>query len=69
MADSKLRLQIITALDAVGLKATKQQIDGIQKSIKGTGNSGVQMGQKLGGALNKLPGLAGDIAEQFGKIG
>lgn len=40
MADSKLRLQIITALDAVGLKATKAQIDGVEKSIRNVGKSG-----------------------------
>ena len=33
MADSKLRLQIVTALDNAGIKATKEQIDSLEKSI------------------------------------
>jgi hypothetical protein len=40
MADSKLRLQIVTALDAAGIKATQQQIDGLEKSLKRLNNSG-----------------------------
>ena len=34
MADSKLKLSIVTALDNAGIKATEQQIDGMMKSIE-----------------------------------
>lgn len=33
MADSKLRLQIVTALDNAGIKATENQINGMVASI------------------------------------
>ena len=34
MADAKLRLQIITALDNAGIKATKEQVSSLEKQLK-----------------------------------
>lgn len=53
MADSKLRLQIVTALDAAGIKATKDQIDGLEKSLTKLNRSGGGGGGGSGGPFGK----------------
>ena len=39
MADSKLKLQIVTALDNAGIKATQEQIAGLEKEFSNLNNS------------------------------
>ena len=70
MADSKLRLQIVTALDDAGLKATKQQIDSMEKSLTklnnssgGTGLSGLEK------QLGSIKGPLGKLAPMFEGLG
>ena len=58
--DEKLRMSIITALDAAGIKATEQQIDGLAAKIKKTNEEA---------KLDKLEGAIGDLPGKIGKIG
>ena len=57
MADSKLKLQIVTALDNAGIKATEQQINGmvasIQKNAKYSARSASDAFDGVDGAVNK----------------
>lgn len=57
MADSKLRLQIVTALDNAGIKATEQQINGmvssIERSSRATAKSASSAFGDVDGAVNK----------------
>lgn len=66
MSDSKLRLQIITALDNAGLKATQDQINKLQDQLKNvngkTNISGINK------ELTKLPGKIGAIAGNLGGL-
>lgn len=66
MADSKLRLQIVTALDAAGIKATQQQIDGLSKQIEKI-NQGNKI-DKLENALGDMPGKLGKISKALGGV-
>lgn len=66
MADNKLRLDIVTALDNAGLKATKEQLDGLEKTLRKTNSTGVG---KLSNGLTKLPGKLGDVISGFGQVG
>lgn len=75
MADKELRLKISTALDAAGIKATKQQIDGLEQQlgkIKDSGGSAESALNKLGklkGQLGPLQDMLGGIGGAIGKIG
>ena len=66
MTDSKLRLQIVTALDAAGIKATQQQIDGLSKQIEKI-NQGNKV-DKLENALGDMPGKLGKISKALGGV-
>ena len=63
MADSKLRLQIVTALDNAGIKATKDQIESLNSTLSKTGD-----GNKLGEierTIGKMEGPLGKLQELF----
>ena len=63
MADSKLRLQIVTALDNAGIKATKDQVESLNKTLSKTGD-----GNKLGEVertIGKMEGPLGKLQELF----
>lgn len=66
MADSKLRMDIITALDAAGIKATQQQIDGLAKQIEKVNSKGNV--DKLENALGDMPGKLGKISKALGGV-
>lgn len=57
MADSKLRLAIVTTLDNSGIKATKEQIDQLEQSIgklnSSSGGGGGGGGGGVFGSMNK----------------
>lgn len=70
MADSKLRLSIVTALDSAGLKMTKEQIDAVEQSLnklnKDNGSSGLDGMSK---SALKLHGNLGKVVESLGAVG
>lgn len=68
MADSKLRLSIVTALDNAGIKMTKDQIDGLEKSISKLSENGTSKVEKVAGAFGGIPGPLGKIAKGFGGV-
>jgi hypothetical protein len=73
MADinNKLRLQIVTQLDAAGIKATKEQVDQLELGLRRAGNSSQEAGGKFGQlekALGKMPGPLGKIGETLGGL-
>ena len=72
--NNTLRLQIVTALDNAGIKATKEQIDSLTKSIQNV-NKGGSFDQasrgigKMQGPLGKLQDMFKDLNGIIGKIG
>ena len=67
MADSKLRMQIVTALDNAGIKATESQLKSLEGQISKI-NSKTDV-SKLQGALGDMPGKLGKIGKSLGGIG
>lgn len=73
MADvhNKLRLQIVTELDAAGIKATKEQVDQLELGVRRAGTSASTSGQKFGDlekSIGKLPGRIGEVAGKLGGL-
>ena len=66
MNDSKLRLQIITALDNAGLKATQDQINKLEKQLKNV-NAKSDVSE-LNKELTKIPGRFGEISQHLGGV-
>lgn len=66
MADSKLRLQIVTALDAAGIKATQEQIDGLAKQIEKVDKD--DKIKKLENAFGNMPGILGKFSKALGGV-
>lgn len=66
MTDSKLRLQIITALDNAGIKATRDQISKLENQLKNVNAKSNVDG--LNKELTKMPGKFGKISEQLGGV-
>ena len=74
MADSKLKLQIVTALDNAGIKATKEQIASLENELSKVGNNkGLSDAErklsKLGGPLGKLQDMFGGLNGTLAKVG
>ena len=73
MADSKLKLQIVTALDAAGIKATQEQIANMESALAKANKNGGDGLTALEKKLGKIPGPVGKIADVFegmaGKVG
>lgn len=74
MADSKLKLQIVTALDNAGIKATQEQIAGLEKEFSNLNNSAGMSGaekklSKLQGPLGKLQDMFGGLNGTIAKVG
>lgn len=69
MADSKLKLQIVTALDAAGIKATQEQIDTMENAITKANKNGGDGLTSLEKKLGKIPGPVGKIADVFEGLG
>ena len=53
MADSKLKLSIVTALDNAGIKATEQQIEGLTKSLESNSR---KVGSNMKGTFDEVNG-------------
>lgn len=67
MANADLRMQIVTALDAAGIKASQKEIDNLASKLDTLGKSNAT--DKLEAKLTKLPGKLGDITSAMGKFG
>lgn len=70
-ANNKLRLEIVTQLDAAGIKATKEQVNQLELGVRRAGNAGADSGQKFGQlekALGRLPGPLGKIGSSLGGL-
>lgn len=66
MADAKLKLSIITALDNAGIKATKEQVGQLENSLKNvnktSGNTGSALAGTFKNAMTYIKGAAGGLA-------
>lgn len=69
MADSKLRLSIITALDNAGLKATEQQLVKLEKQLSSVNSKGKESFYGLDNSMTGLPGKLGKVVGSIGKVG
>lgn len=67
MANADLRMQIVTALDAAGIKASQKEIDNLASKLDTLGKSNAT--EKLEAKLTKLPGKLNDIVGAMGKFG
>lgn len=70
-ANNRLRLEIVTQLDAAGIKATKEQVDQLEVSLRKAGGGGAAAGQQFGQlekALGNLPGPLGKIGNALGGV-
>lgn len=59
----------MTALDNAGLKATKEQIDGLEKSLKNVNKAGEDGTDKLEKRLGRLPGPIGKVGGAIDALG
>ena len=66
MADSTMRMSIVTALDNAGIKATQDQIDGLEKQINKINEK--TKTDKLENALGRMPGKLGGISKALGGV-
>ncbi len=66
MSDSKLKLQIVTALDNAGIKATKDQIESLNKTINKTASNGAGLNE-VERTIGKMEGPFGKLQELFEK--
>lgn len=60
--DNNLKLHIVTALDAAGIKATQQQIDGLTNKVSEFNNKSASSVKGFNNSLMKLPGTLGKVA-------
>lgn len=67
MANADLRMQIVTALDAAGIKASEKEIDNLAKKLDTVGKNNAT--DKLEAKLTKLPGKLNDVVGAMGKFG
>lgn len=67
MANSELRLKIVTALDNAGIKATKDQIDGLEKQLAKVGKNSEKNGLgSLFQIFGRFPGKIGQVSRMLG---
>lgn len=66
MANSTLKMEIVTALDNAGIKATEQQIAGLEKQLNKMNDKSKM--DKLESAFGGLPGKLGRISSALGGL-
>lgn len=66
---AEIRLQIVTALDAAGIKATQQQIDRMANSIAASNRRMGASANETAAALGRMHGPLGKLTGAFGKLG
>lgn len=67
MANADLRMQIVTALDSAGIKASQKEIDNLASKLDTLGKSNAT--DKLEAKLTKLPSKLGEVVGSMGKFG
>ena len=53
MADARLKLSIITALDNAGIKATKEQVSSLEKQLKSVNGTSTSLGSSISETFKK----------------
>lgn len=66
---SDIRLQIVTALDAAGIKATQQQIDRMANSVAASNRKMGSSANDAASAFGRMGGPVGKLTGAFGKLG
>ena len=66
---SEIRLQIVTALDAAGIKATKQQIDAMTSSVMDSNRKMGKSANETAAAFGRMHGPVGKLTGAFGNLG
>ncbi len=66
---SEIRLQIVTALDAAGIKATKQQIDAMTSSVMDSNRKMGKSANEMAAAFGRIRGPVGKLTGAFGNLG
>lgn len=66
MANSTLKMEIVTALDNAGIKATEQQIAGLEKQLNNMNDKSKM--DKLERAFGGMPGKLGRISSALGGL-
>ena len=66
---AEIRLQIVTALDKAGIKATKEQVDMMTASVVDANRKMGKSANEVAGALGRMPGPFGKITGALGNLG
>ncbi len=66
---AEIRLQIVTALDAAGIKATQQQIDQMANSIAASNKKMGASANEAAARLGRMRGPIGKLTSAFGNLG
>ena len=65
---AEIRLQIVTALDKAGIKATKEQVDAMTASVMDANRKMGKSANETAGAFGKIHGPVGKLAGAFGNL-
>ena len=68
-AKAEIRLQIVTALDKAGIKATKEQVDMMAASVMDANREMGKSANETAGALGRMRGPVGKLTGAFGSLG
>ena len=66
---AEIRLQIVTALDKAGIKATKEQVDMMSASVMDANRKMGKLANETAGALGRMRGPVGKLTNAFSNLG
>ena len=66
---AEIRLQIVTALDKAGIKATKEQVDMMTASVMDANRKMGKSANETAGALGRMRGPVGKLTNAFSNLG
>jgi len=66
---AEIRLQIVTALDKAGIKATKEQVDMMTASVMDANRKMGKSANETAGALGRMHGPVGKLTNAFSNLG
>ena len=66
---AEIRLQIVTALDKAGIKATKEQVDMMSASVMDANRKMGKSANESAGALGRMRGPVGKLTNAFSNLG